>query len=137
PAGARPKYSVSPSQENDGRLSLRSAVLIASPRVTGADHGSSTLSREAPQMSCRPFPPGRLDENTTSRPSLRTFGWMSFAALLSSATGAAGPKLPSAFSRLTKMSGPLEKYSDGSPASKYDGPCSSRALLGPSGPQPR
>ena len=49
--------------------------------------------RVATQMSWPPSVPARLDENTTSRPSFRTFGWMSFAAAsFSSATGVAGPK---------------------------------------------
>src|SRR5438067_3168779 len=100
--GARPKYSVPASHESDGRVSP-AAVLTAVPRLVGEDHGSSALSRKETQMSC-PCEPVRFDEKTTSRPSLRTFGWMSFEALLSPAAGDAGPKLPSAPRALTKMS---------------------------------
>jgi hypothetical protein len=48
--------------------------------LTGADHGALNLARVEIQMSWVPIPPTRFDEKTTSSPSLRTFGWMSFAA---------------------------------------------------------
>lgn len=57
-------------------------------------------------MSCPPCAPAYawLDENTISRPSLRTLGWMSLPVLLSSLTAVAGPnRSPSGFS-LTKRS---------------------------------
>jgi hypothetical protein len=53
-------------------------------------------------MSWPPSVPERSDENTNSRPSLRTFGWMSLAGAavafvpLSSLTSDAGPDVPSA-----------------------------------------
>src|ERR671911_2617148 len=92
---ARPKRSCSASHESDGRDSPK-PVLTLGPRLTGADHESLTLARVADQMSGPPRPPARFDEKTISRPSLRTFGWMSFAAaLLSSTIGDAAPKLMS------------------------------------------
>ena len=49
--------------------------------------------RVATQMSCPPSVPARFELKTTSSPSARTFGWMSFAAAsLSSPTAVAGPK---------------------------------------------
>jgi Transposase, Mutator family len=65
----------------------------------------AALHRALPQGLPRPRPPRparparRADPTDlpgrVGRPSLRTFGWMSIAALFSSATGSAGPKLPS------------------------------------------
>src|SRR4029450_1386562 len=103
--GARPKRSCSASQENDGRDSPR-AVFTFGPRLTGADHASSTLARVAAQMSALPpMLPARLDEKTISRPSLRTFGWMSFAfGSFSSTIGAAGPNVMSPLLALTYSS---------------------------------
>src|ERR687895_1663921 len=90
--GARPKRSVRASHEKDGRVSPAS-VLTFGPRFTGVDHGLWTLVRVATQMSCPPRPPERFELKTISRPSLRTFGWMSFAAgSFSSTTGVAEPK---------------------------------------------
>src|SRR5215208_4850735 len=89
---ARPKRSCWASHENDGRDSPK-AVLTLGPRLTGADQGSLTLVRVADQTSWPPNPPARFDEKTISRPSLRTFGWMSFAvASLSSTIGDAALK---------------------------------------------
>jgi hypothetical protein len=91
-------------------------VLTFEPRFTAADHGAPTLARVADQMSWPPMPPARFDEKTTSSPSLRTFGWMSFAAAsFSSAIGVAAPKLRCPVFRLTKSSPGtvaelLEKY---------------------------
>jgi len=46
-----------------------------------------------------------LDENTTSSPSERTFGWMSFAvASLSAVTAVAGPNRAPAFLAAMKTS---------------------------------
>src|SRR4029078_12779617 len=91
--GARPNSSVSAPPAREGRVSA-AVVFTDAPRVTGADHGSRRLFLVAAQMSWTPRVPARLDEKTTSRPSLRTFGWMSFApGSFSSATGVAGPKL--------------------------------------------
>jgi len=68
-------------------------VLTAAPTLTGADHGALNLARVEIQMSWVPIPPTRFDENTTSSPSLRTFGWMSFAAAsFKLATGTDPPK---------------------------------------------
>ena len=75
------------------RVSL-ALVFTDVPRFAGIDQASWTLSRVATQRSCPPSVPDRFDEKTISSPSLRTFGWMSFSALLSSATRSAGPKLP-------------------------------------------
>src|SRR5918999_5545570 len=137
--GARPNKSAWAPQDTEGRVSA-AAVFTAAPRLTGADQGSWTLSRVEIQTSCPPSVPDRFEEKTSSRPSLRTFGWISFAAAsFSSATGAAGPKLPSPSVVLAKMSpGTLaelrEKYRTAPPlTSTYEGPCSSRALFGPSG----
>jgi hypothetical protein len=41
---------------------------------------ATVLARGDPDVLGCPFRPARFDENTTSRPSSRTFGWMSFAA---------------------------------------------------------
>jgi hypothetical protein len=61
--------------------------------LTGTDQASSALERVDTQMSGPPNPPARVDEKTSSRPSLRTFGWMSFAAgSFSSVIGLAVPK---------------------------------------------
>src|SRR6188474_79034 len=90
--GERPKRSWRAFLDREGRLSA-AAVLIAVPRLTGADHGAEKLSRVEAQMSWAPSPPARFDEKTTSSPSLRTFGWMSFAVgTFSSATGEDPPK---------------------------------------------
>src|ERR671918_3060969 len=98
---ARPKSSCCAFHDSEGRDSPK-PVLTLGPRLTGADHGSSTLALVADQMSGPPKPPTRLDENTISRPSLRTFGWMSFApGSLSSVIGDAAPKLMSPFLSLT------------------------------------
>src|ERR671910_3169783 len=75
---ARPKRSCSASHESEGRDSPK-PVLTLGPRLTGADHESLTLARVADQISGPPRPPTRFDEKTISRPSLRTFGWMSLA----------------------------------------------------------
>ena len=69
-------------------------VFTFPPRFTGVDHGPFGPLRVDVQMSWPPSPPVRLDANTTSRPSRRTFGWMSVAELFSSVTGSGGPKLP-------------------------------------------
>jgi hypothetical protein len=71
----------------------------------GARLSLAALHRALPQGLPRPRPPRparparRADPTDlpgrVGRPSLRTFGWMSIAALFSSATGSAGPKLPS------------------------------------------
>src|SRR5215207_10053401 len=91
--GARPKTSVRASHVSDGRVSP-AAVFTAGPTLAGADQASSVEARDATYRSCPPWAPGYewFEENTISRPSLRTFGWMSLPALLSSITGAAGPK---------------------------------------------
>src|SRR5918994_7296281 len=95
--GARPNRSVSAFQDREGRVS-DAAVFTDVPRLTGVDQGSSTLSRVETYTSCRPWAPGYgwLEDRTISRPSLRTFGWMSLPGLFSSTMGEAGPKLPSA-----------------------------------------
>jgi hypothetical protein len=127
--GARPNSSCSPRQESDGRVSL-AAVFTAAPRFTGVDHGSRTFLRLDTQMSCVPAPPARFEVKTSSRPSLRTFGWMSVAvASFSPEIGEAGPN-PSPTSR------PLaELHQKNSiarlPISTYEGPCSSSSLFGP------
>src|ERR1700675_1031896 len=95
--GERPKSSWVACHENDGRVS-EALVFTAEPRLTGADQGSLALSRVAAQMSWPPSVPVRFDERTTSSPSLRTFGWMSFAAgSLSALTTTAGPNAPATF----------------------------------------
>src|SRR3712207_6337051 len=98
--GARPKRSVRASHDKDGRVSP-APVLTFGPTFTGVDHASSVLERVETQTSWPPCPPGRFEVKTISRQSLRTFGWMSFAAgSFSSETGAAEPK-PLHPSRLT------------------------------------
>jgi streptogramin lyase len=47
-------------------------------------------------MSCPAESGMRFDEKTTSRPPLRTFGWMSLPALFRAFTGNAAPKVRSA-----------------------------------------
>ncbi len=90
--GERPKRSCRAFRESDGRDSA-AAVFTAAPRLTATDHGWWMLRRVAAQMSWPPSVPARFEEKTTSSPSFRTFGWMSFAtASFSSVTGAAGPK---------------------------------------------
>src|ERR671910_2387291 len=138
---ARPKRSWCASHESEGRDSPK-PVLTLGPRLTGANHGSLTLARVADQMSWPPAPPARFDEKTISRPSLRTFGWMSFApASFSSAIGVAGPKDMAPCFSLTKSSpvlpgGRLEREKYNRPW-MYEGPCSSSALFGPPGAQAR
>ena len=97
----------------------------------------------------RRAPPARFDENTTSSPSARTFGWMSFAvASLSSATAVAGPKREP-FSRVAHEdlagNGRRDRAARevqvllaaelAACTSTYDGPCSSSSLFGPAGAQ--
>src|SRR6187549_3717865 len=90
--GERPQSSWRAFLDSEGRLSA-AAVLMADPRFTGVDHGAEKLSLVEAQMSWAPSPPARFDEKTTSSPSLRTFGWMSFAvASLSPATAVEPPK---------------------------------------------
>src|SRR4026209_1132373 len=89
--GVRPKRSWRAFFDSEGRLSA-AAVLTPPPRFTGADHGAPKASRVATQMSWAPSPPARFDEKTTSSPSLRTLGWMSFAALFRPDTAVDPPK---------------------------------------------
>src|SRR6185295_2157446 len=98
--GERPKRSWRAFLDSEGRLSA-AVVLMAAPRFTGVDHGAPKSSRFATQMSCAPSPPARLEEKTTSSPSLRTFGWMSLAALLRPDTAFDPPKLHPESFRLT------------------------------------
>ena len=70
-----------------------SVVLTLGPRLVGADQGASDVARVTAQMSWPPAPPALLEVNTSSRPSARMFGWMSFApASFTSVTATAGPK---------------------------------------------
>src|SRR6187551_4062687 len=90
--GERPKRSWRAFLDREGLLSA-AAVLIAVPRLTGADHGAEKLSLVEAQMSWAPSPPARFDEKTTSSPSFLTFGWMSFApASFKPAAGTDPPK---------------------------------------------
>jgi hypothetical protein len=76
-------------------------VFTADPRFVGVENGSSTLSRVATYRSWS-VPARRVEANTTSNPSLRTFGWMSTAVgLLGSSTASRGPKLASTSRSLT------------------------------------
>src|SRR5262245_16974254 len=90
--GARPKRSWRAFRDNEGRVSP-AAVLTPLPTFTGVDHAAPKLARVETQMSWTPRPPARFEENTTSSPSLRTFGWMSLAvASLTPAAAADPPK---------------------------------------------
>src|SRR4029453_3799522 len=77
--GARPKRSWRALRDRDGRVSA-AGVLTALPTFTGVDHAEPKLAPGATQMSWAPRVPARFEEKTTSSPSLRTFGGMSFAA---------------------------------------------------------
>src|ERR1044071_6845276 len=142
--GERPKRSWRAFFDRDGLLSA-ATVLIAVPRLTGADHDAEKLSLVEAQMSWAPSPPARFEEKTTSSPSLRTFGWISFAAAsLRPTTGVEPPKYqPSPSLGLMEISPGTtaeldeKKRNTSSSFSTYEGPCSSSAVFGPTGAQPR
>src|ERR1041384_5377318 len=90
--GERPKRSWRAFFDRDGLLSAATG-LIAVPRLRGADQDTEKLSLVEAQMSWAPSRPARFAEKTASSPSLRTFGWMSFAAAsLRPATAVEPPK---------------------------------------------
>ena len=123
-----------------GRVHDRAEIHRGRPR-------RADVPRVATQMSCAPSVPDRFEQKTSSRPSARTFGWMSFAlASFSSLTAVAGPKRAPFCRSLTKISPGTfgvtelrEKYRSfrprSLPAATHEGPCSSSSLFGPAGAQ--
>jgi hypothetical protein len=75
--------------------------------LTGVDQGSFGVLRVAVHKSELPNPPVLLEKKKTSSPSNLTDAPASASGLLSSATSAAGPNVPSDSRLLTKMSFPV------------------------------
>src|ERR671923_1572011 len=91
PGRVDPNTIVVPSHDNEARVSL-AAELTGASRWMGAFHPDPSVGRVAVQMSGPPSVPGRVESNTTSRPSCRTFGRVSSAAVFNPGTSCAGPQ---------------------------------------------
>src|SRR5690242_9890301 len=93
PGRVDPNTRVSPSHDKDARDSP-AALLMPLSSCTAVPHGSSTDERDAVQMSVAPSDPVRVESQTISSPSWRTFGRASLAELLTPPeANCAGPKL--------------------------------------------
>jgi hypothetical protein len=68
-----PNINTVPSHDSDARVSL-TTLLMPGPRFDATPHGASTEDLRAVQTSWPPSVPYRLESNTISSPSCRTFG---------------------------------------------------------------
>ena len=92
PTRVEPNTIVSPFHESDALDSL-ATVLIGASRWIGADQPAVSVTRDAVQMSGSALrPPTRVESNTTSSPSFRTFGRVSSFAVFSPGASWAAPR---------------------------------------------